>query len=134
MTYLYHELDIYGSQLFVARTAKEWRQMAKNIDLEDRSTPECAGQTRRLLSTREGSAGIGHAIVFWIDARGAGSVGSLIGTCAHEATHGANFIFDWIGHDADAEKDEPTAYLIGWLTSWLWGAAAPQAKHLEIPC
>lgn len=42
---------------------------------------------------------------------------SLVNTCAHEATHAAEQIATWNGGDLTGEA---RAYLIGWLTQWLF--------------
>lgn len=39
-----------------------------------------------------------------------------IGTIAHEATHAAMEIFEYIGARIDYENQEPFAYLVGWIT------------------
>jgi hypothetical protein len=39
-----------------------------------------------------------------------------IGTVAHEAVHTANFIFEYLGQEADQKNDEMYAYLVGHLT------------------
>lgn len=123
-SYKRHRLDVYGSELYLARSAEEWKKLRKRVDCLPKEVPTAAGQTTRLLRKRAGLAGTGHVIVFWVDVAMTQDPGYLVNTCAHEATHGANFIFDWIGHDVDAQKDEPTAYLVGWLTEWLWTHSA----------
>lgn len=89
----HHVLDIYGPTSMGLATFACWE-------------PKGAGKA------------VPH-LVLWIDvANHADDHLELVDTCAHEATRGASNILDWIGHHKAG--DEPHAYLIGWLTRWMY--------------
>ena len=46
--------------------------------------------------------------------------GYMINTMAHEATHAAIDIWDYIGEYIDANHSEPVAYFIGWVTECIY--------------
>lgn len=61
-------------------------------------------------------------VTFWIrDALTADPL-QLVETCAHEAAHATAHVLTWTGHDirGDNGHDEPSAYLTGWLTGWIY--------------
>lgn len=39
---------------------------------------------------------------------------------AHEATHAALGIYEYVGADVDVENQEPFAYLVGFITDCIW--------------
>lgn len=39
---------------------------------------------------------------------------------AHESVHGANMIFQLVGHELDTNNDEPQAYLVEWIFEKAW--------------
>lgn len=47
----------------------------------------------------------------------------LAQTIAHEATHAALYVFDPLSVRYDADHSEPLAYLVDWITGWLWQQA-----------
>lgn len=109
---LSHQLDIYGVWIHLARTRAEWRKLAKSEHLK-LDKPTGIGLTQECLR-RPGDL---HYPVF-IDVDKLGARG-LVELCAHEATHMAAMFLD----SADAQYDgtsEPFAYLVGWVSGWLW--------------
>ncbi|WP_426243715.1 hypothetical protein [Nocardioides sp. LHG3406-4] len=113
----HHLLDIYGVELHLATTRRDWAGLRRSFDFLDRDTPkESFGHTT--YATRRGGE---RHLIFWIDATRVG--GDLVDTCAHEASHGAGRILECVGHRVPG-TDEPHAYLVGWLTRWLWEAAS----------
>jgi hypothetical protein len=122
VTYVYHEMDVYRTELYLARRPSEWRALRKKIDAIDDDVPNCAGMTH-FLEWEPATGQRRHIEVFWIDTVNADNVAQLINTCAHEATHAASSMFNWLGHHLNG--DEPSAYLVGWLTEWLWDNTSP---------
>lgn len=116
----HHRLDIYDAHLHLATNRRDWGTLRRNIKSLKAGSPSSLGFTQRLtFRPDDGSAPEEH-YVFWIDTKTIGDdTANLVDTCAHEAVHAANFILDWAGHDI-AAHDEPHAYLVGWLTRWIW--------------
>jgi hypothetical protein len=118
MTTAHHSLDVYGVELHLATTRREWAALRRRYDFMA-AKPESAGLVSFAVWTPKGSGRhVPHAAV-WIDDTFHADDLDLIDTCAHEASHVANHILDYIGHEIRG-TDEPHAYLIGWLTRWLW--------------
>lgn len=119
-----HVLDVYGVHLHLATTRRQASRLHRLYPaLGKISMPTGWG----------GCAKFGHVppigiaqlhLAFWVDVAGhRGDLGALLDTCAHEATHAGCLILD----DCDADYDgnsEPLAYLVGWLTRWLWEQVA----------
>lgn len=121
MTKAQHTLDVYGVDLHLATTARDWKKLRRRLTyLED--VPDSAGLTHfAVWDPADGSQSVPVA-TFWIrDALIADPL-QLVETCAHEATHAAAHVLTWAGHDirGDDGHDEPSAYLAGWLTRWIW--------------
>lgn len=119
-----HLLDIYGVHLHAATNKREWRAMRRALpalESEGPEKPTSAGTTWIITRRpKPGGLPIPH-VAFWVDRKNHADVGELIDTCAHEASHGANRILEHIGTDVSG-GNEPHAYLVGWLTRWLWDA------------
>jgi hypothetical protein len=117
-SYAEHRLDVYGTALFLATTKKQWRAIAKRLEFVPKHVPQCSGQaTFAVWEPDNGNSE--PVVVLWINTADHTSTGELIDTCAHEASHAAGRILEHIGHPIPA-TDEPHAYLIGWLTRWIW--------------
>ena len=112
-----HALDIYGTELYLATNRRDWATLRRRLDFLDK-TPDAAG--RSCFATfvpNDGSVTQSH-LALWIDAAAHRSDFELIETAAHEASHGTAQIFEWIDHEIKG-SDEPSAYLVGWLTRWI---------------
>lgn len=113
----FHTLDIYDVELHLASTAGQWKKLRKHLDFLAETAPTAQGQaTFATWTPREGAAT--PVVVLWVNATAHHSQPELIDTCAHEATHAAQLILEFIGHQPQG-VDEPSAYLIGWLTRWM---------------
>lgn len=121
-----HMLDIYGVELHLATTEREWKRLQKRLAyLQD--VPDSAGLTHfAVWEPANGSASI-PVVSFWIREALTSDPHQLVETCAHEAAHATSHILTWTGHDVrgDDGHDEPSAYLTGWLTRWLWKNTTP---------
>lgn len=99
--------DLFGSSVLILvggteakahETAKVWLA-TKGVGCDDLPPGESAARTWR---TSEGMSAI------WLSKRSP----SL---AAHEASHVAVSVMDWIGHEIKPGTDEPVSYYIGWL-------------------
>lgn len=122
MTYRSHSLDIYGADIYLATTKRDWSVLRRKVKSLDAKAPDSAGQAT-FATFQPNSGGLTvPVVIFWLDVKEHKTTVELIDTCAHEATHAAAALFEHIGH-APAANDEPHAYLVGWLTAWLWEQA-----------
>lgn len=119
MAYVEHRLDIYNTAIYLATTKKSWRKLAKHCTLVGKRIPECAGQVASGLWTPKKRGLSEHHIAIWIDVRNHPDPLDLLDTCAHEASHAAGRILEHIGQPLHY-TDEAHAYLVGWLTRWIW--------------
>lgn len=128
-------LDLYRVNLHVATNPDQLRDLLRTFDqMEDptvRDDPPAAS-TAGWLGDTDGVKS--YHVVWWIDApsHSAEDLDRLVNTVAHEAMHGAGMIWRNIGAqlDATAITDEPLAYLVGFLTEWLWSAAIEDVPAL----
>ena len=117
--YAEHRLDIYGTAIFLATTRRDWKQLAKQTGIVNKNVPDSAGQVT-VRAWEPDKRGLDELhIAVWIDVKNHTDPGELIDTCAHEASHVAGRILEGIGHLVPA-TDEPHAYLVGWITRWIW--------------
>lgn len=122
MATAHHVLDIYGVHIDLATTRREWATLRRRLSFLDKDPSNYAGLTS--FAVWEPPKGSGLAtphLVFWVDTVRHPTQAELIDTLAHEASHGAGRILDNVEHKVDG-TDEPHAYLVGWLTRWLWEA------------
>lgn len=118
MAYAHHRLDLYGIDLFLATNRRDWNKLQGFLRFLD-DVPESAGMAEFAVYTPE--SGPPRMVgVLWIDMKQHDTESILVNTCAHEATHLATQLNDHIGHRPNSVVDEPTAYLVGWVTEWLW--------------
>lgn len=102
MTYKKIRVDVYGRDVWITRdieTAKKlvWRHCGYKVTDADFN---CKGFTAN---------GFGNNVV-WLHED------SWVQTLAHEMTHVALNIFNTAGASVDTNNQEPTSYLIGYLT------------------
>lgn len=112
-----HTLDIYGTELYLATNRRDWATLRRRLDFLDRRAESAGLASFATFVPNDGSVTQSH-LAIWIDKAAHRSDLELIETAAHEASHGVTALFDWIGHDVKG-SDEPSAYLIGWLTRWI---------------
>ncbi len=112
-----HTLDIYGTELYLVTNRRDWATLRRRLSFLDKA-PDSAGRACfALFEPKSGGITTSH-LAIWIDKAAHKTDLDIIDTAAHEASHGASDIFDWIGHETGA-SDEPCAYLVGWLTRWI---------------
>lgn len=111
-----HLLDIYGTRLHLATTPGQWRRLCRQYEQLDPDMAQGNG-----CSSLFGEDGVVH-LAFYVSRRLA--TGKRIEVAGHEAAHGAGLLFEDIEAKYDA-LSEPFAWLVGWLTRWLWEATTP---------
>lgn len=114
MAVQHHRIEIYGVDVHLATTRRDWATLRRRFDFLDRDTPSEAMGYTVYATRRQGSQ---RHLVFWVDGTRTGA--ELVNTIAHEASHGAGRILECIGHTVPA-TDEPHAYLVGWLSGWIY--------------
>ena len=113
-----HVLDIYNVHLHAVTTRKAWAKLRKDMPHLDENPG--LGHTHLFeWIPNDGTLPERH-VALYIDVKAhRDDHAELINTCAHEATHAAGMILDQIKARYDGNS-EPFAYLVGWLTAWLW--------------
>lgn len=130
MAYRSHRLDVYDADLYLATTKPEWRALARRITALDKTPPDAAGSSTFATFHPDGRGLTVPVVVFWLNLAQHRGAAEIVNTIAHEATHGAGQILDHIGHDGTG-ADEPRAYLVGWLSSWMWEALGVSVEGLS---
>lgn len=116
-----HLLDVYGVHIHAATTTRQMTTLRRRYPQIDKPDG-WGGCTRFQHQPKTGMPQL-H-LAFWVDVAGhKGDRGALLDTCAHEATHAGCLILDDCGAEYDGNH-EPLAYLIGWLTRWVWEQVA----------
>lgn len=117
----HHVLDVYGAHIHLATDRRAWATLRRRYSGMVDTVPESAGWCRIATFHPKGGGITELHLVLWVDvAAHHAQPGELLDTCAHEATHAALALMDHIGHDPRGSADEPIAYLVGWLTRWMW--------------
>lgn len=112
-----HTLDIYGTELYLATNRRDWATLRRRLAFLDK-VPDSAGRACWAIHLpNDGSVTTSH-LALWVDKAAHRTDLDLIATAAHEAAHGVAQLFEWIGHEVKG-TDEPSAYLVGWLTRWI---------------
>lgn len=118
MAITHHVLDIYGVHVHLVTNRRDWATLRRRLTFMG-DAPTSLGQATFACWEPKGAGKSVPHLVLWINVTDhQGDHLELVDTCAHEATHGVSGIFDWVGHDKAG--DEPSAYLTGWLTRWLF--------------
>lgn len=117
-----HLLDIYSVWIHAVSTPRQWASLQRRTGLPIGKCPKSLGQAKHVKEKFPGGAV--HHFVVWIDKEAHDEVSDAmwVETCAHESTHIGNMILDLVGHQTYAGNDEPSAYLFGWLTQWVYKA------------
>lgn len=110
-------IEPWGYELHAAYTPEQWAHAAKTFGLED--DPGSQGRTDHFTHNPTDPA-IPQTQVWlvWINAAQDQYPAARANVIAHEATHVAMMLLEHVG--TRHLNDETTAYLIGWITQWLW--------------
>ena len=114
---VHHVLDIYGTHLHLVHTPRQWKALRKRLEFMG-DVPDSDGLSHMAVWVPNDAGKAEVHIVLWLDVRKIASVADLADTCAHEASHATHQLFHHIGHEVQG-TDEPSAYLVGWLTGWM---------------
>ena len=118
---VHHLLDIYDTHLHLATNRRAWATLRRRYPGLVEEAPDSMGWCRMATFHPKGGAASQLHLVLYINlAQHQDGLDELVNTCAHEATHAALSLQDHIGHDPRGSADEPTAYLAGWITGWIW--------------
>lgn len=117
MAFIRHTLDIYGTELYLVTNRRDWATLRRRLSYLDKAPASAGLAAFAAFEPKNGSITTSH-LALWIDVAAHRSDLDLIDTAAHEASHAAGQIFEWINHDVRG-TDEPSAYLVGWLTRWI---------------
>ena len=115
-------LEVYGAEVYLATAKPAWRALARRIKALDKAPPESAGLATFATFHPNDDGLVRPVLVIWLDRAMHKTMADVINTAAHEATHAASHLLNHIGHTI-RESDEPHAYLVGWLTEWIWDNA-----------
>lgn len=117
MSVRHHLLDIYGVHLHLATNQRDWSTLRRKHKWLAKK-PNSSGLAHfATLPPKKPGPVIPH-LALWVDMSRCKDPLELVEICSHEASHGAAQILDWIGHEVRG-SDEPSAYLVGWLTRWM---------------
>jgi hypothetical protein len=121
-----HVLDVYGVELHLATTVREWKKLRKRVSFLQRD-PAAVGLTQFARWEPADGGRSTPIVAFWISQHIDDDLRFLVETCAHEANHAASLILTNALHDVRGDDgiDEPTAYLAGWIAGWLFHHCAP---------
>ena len=115
-----HHLDIYDADLWLATNASQWRALARMIgDVIEDDPPDLAGQATFATFHPDDGGMVTPTSVLWIAVAAHKTPAELVNTCAHEAAHAAGHLLGHIGQEY-GDANEAHAYLVGWLTQWMW--------------
>lgn len=123
MTLRHHTLEVYGAQVHLATSSRDWSRLRRKLSFVDEKPPESAGLSQFATFHPDKPGPTVAHVVLWLNSEQHGTASDLVNTIAHEAAHAASQLLDWIGHDTRG-TDEPHAYLVGWLTQWMWDNTA----------
>lgn len=111
----HHRLDIYDHELHLAATHKAWERLCQDIDSLD-PEPNAWGYTS---SDVDGKTDTFHVSIYIGPEPVKAGDAALVNTIAHEAAHAAGMIHRHIGAKIRG-VDESHAYLVGWISGWIW--------------
>ena len=108
----HHRLDFVDVDLYLARRPKHWRKLRKKFTRIPKEVPTSLGTTHMTYGAGEA------AVIFYIDERKCITPSLRVDLAAHEASHAANFILNYMGEEKRTHEVEP--YMVGWMAGWLW--------------
>lgn len=115
----HHRLDVYDADIWLATNERQWRALGKITPVAEGDPPDAAGNAAFATFHPNDGGPTAPVIVLWLDLASLHEPADLVNTCAHEASHAAGHLLEHIGQDHHG-SNEAHAYLVGWLTQWLW--------------
>lgn len=131
---LRHNFDTFDSHVLVlARTPAEWKRLRrKTVPSLRKKVPTGLGEAGHSIWTpNNGMDGGLHFFTAWIDVRHHSRPELLVNTCAHEASHLAAAIYESVKATGKSSIDEPYAYLVGFITQWLYERCVPMLPESD---
>lgn len=129
--YRSHLLDVYRVWVHATGTPKGWARLRTRVDCLEED-PAALGYTEGVEWVPDPGTGPHpseyHVAVFVDVEAHQGNEARVVETCAHEATHAATMMLNHLGQQLDDVGLEAHAYLVGWLTSWLWTSVRDTAS------
>lgn len=128
-----YTLELYRATLHVAVDDHGWELCRQdNPGLADYSRGAPAGSTTFSLWLPAKRGPSSPHMWVYVDVAGHDDALEMVNTAAHEATHAGMDLLEHIEHHGrGAGGDEPTAYLIGWLTMHIMAACGPKWRRLR---
>lgn len=118
--YAHTTVDLYATEAYVVWCHKARKRLRKRLPfmLKD---PGATGLTEfSVWHPKKGVRGLPRAhLVVWVNVDHHETLPQLVDTIAHEATHGALRILEWVQVPVNGDSSEAYAYLVGWLTRWM---------------
>lgn len=115
-----HVLDVYDTHLHLCTTKGQLRRHLRDMGgVLERGLPEDADGATMSTIEYPPTGGSVHHLTFYIPDAADRPPSARANVCAHEAAHAAGEILGRKNAETDP-RDEHVAYLIGWLTEWLW--------------
>lgn len=125
----HHRLDLYDVDLWLVTRPRDLTEVLTSIQVEPDERTEWAsvGQVQTYWRGELGKEPPQHHLVICIDVPALKKDRDrerLLKVVVHEATHAGAMVLDYINEGYDGES-EPLAYLVGWITTWLWREVRP---------
>lgn len=124
---LYHDFDVYENRtMYLARNTREWKKTYAKVPPIGKKPPKTAlGQVEHhTWVPNDGLDGPHSLFVIWIGVERLGSHDTLVNTIAHESFHAAGAILESTSATYNSAS-EPMAYLVGFISQWLYERCAP---------
>lgn len=118
-----HRLDVYDCWLHVATNRRQLATLRRKYG-KTRVPPVEPGEfgcTTRFRDQPANDLALNHYVIFVNTDAHRGNQGALLNTVAHEATHAGGLILDSTNTEYDGNS-EPLAWLVAWITQWVWEA------------
>lgn len=112
-------IEPYGVRLRLATTERHWASLRRGFGDQTPRLPDSIGYTQSLIHSSVNQ----QAVLVWIAVEKIPTSREAMLVAVHEAVHAAGMVLDHIGQHYDGGS-EALAYLVDWVTSWLWAGLA----------
>lgn len=117
-----HQLDVYGCWIHLATDRRAWSTLRRRVKSLDPKPSDAAGAVTYTKFSSDAGRHVQHYVV-WINLAAVFDDHDLLDTVAHEACHVSATLLEHIGQPGG--DSEALAYLVGWITVWLWKGCRP---------
>jgi len=122
MTVRTRTLDVFGVDLHLATDVRDWGKIRRAWPEKDGLVEWGIGSLATTGACPNDNGVMQIAFRFDMARVGLMPDAELISLVAHEAFHAALSIAEHHGIPTTVEHDETTAYLVGWISAWIWHA------------